>query len=65
MSANILRLCLLRIMDLLHQHLLAMAPECGQMRRRGVRRRRWNLHPVLVPPPLHLLLLRDLQEASA
>ena len=32
------------------------------MRRRGIRRLRWNRHPFLLPPPLHIILLRHLQE---
>ncbi len=56
------RLCLLRVLDLLHLDLLVVAPQCWQVRRRGVRCGLGHRHPQLVPPPLHLVLLRHVQE---
>jgi hypothetical protein len=57
------RLRLLRILDIFHLHLLGLAAQQRQVCRRGVRCRCWNLHPLLLPPPLHFLLRRHIPQA--
>jgi hypothetical protein len=56
------RFRLLRIVHLLHIDLLQMDAKLGQMCRRGIRGFRRHGNNQLLPPPLHLILLRDLQE---
>jgi hypothetical protein len=59
---SFLRLRLLRVLHLLHLDLLAMDSECRQMRGRGIRSFLWHGNTHLLPPSLHLLLHRNLQE---
>ncbi|KAK0130280.1 hypothetical protein ONS96_000803 [Cadophora gregata f. sp. sojae] len=56
------RIRLLCILHLLHLDILPMDAKCGQLRWRGVRRFLWHCCHQLLPRPLHLFLLRNLQE---
>lgn len=64
-SNNVPRLRLLRLLDLLHLDLLALASQRRQVRGRGIRGLLRHCHPYLVPLPLHSLLHCYLQEAGS
>lgn len=58
-------LCRFRLLCLLHLlrlNLLPLIAKCRKMCRRGIRSFLRHWHPQLIPSPLHLLLLRNLQE---
>lgn len=56
------RLCLFRFLHLFLLHILPMASQLWKVCWRGIRRLCWYGNPELLSPPLHLLLLRHLQE---
>ena len=56
------RLRLLRFIHLLHQHILSVDAEYGQMRRRRVCSVCRHGYPQFLLAPLHFFLLRNLQE---
>lgn len=64
-SNSVFRLCLLRVLDLLHFHLLPLAPQRRQVRGRGIRGLRWHCDSHLVPVPLHPVLHCYIQEAGS
>lgn len=53
---------LFRFVHVLYPHLLPIHAQQGQLRRRGVCRVRGYGHPKQLPPPLHQLLSRDVQD---
>jgi len=55
---------LLRLVHVLHQHLLHRLAQSWLLRGRGVRRHRGHLHPVIVPAALHQLLPGNVPQAG-